>query len=155
LYLLRHYDLHHDFYPRLTEEKYDDFEYWMHYAEGSFMPFMVMSLVFAKLQSSPVPFFVKPIVKAIVAQVKKTFLHPNIKTHLDFMENHLKVHQWFLGNQFSAADIQLSYALEAAESREDFTDYPSVSRFVKAIHDRTAYQKATAKTGGINFKSFV
>jgi glutathione S-transferase len=155
LYILRRYDLEHKFYPKLNDEKYDEFEYWMHYAEGSFMPFMVLALVFAKVLAAPVPFFIKPIVKKIVSQVKKSFIDPNIKTHLKFMEEHLKIHQWFLGDQFSAADIHLSYSLEAAQSRAGFADYPSLARFLKAIHERTAYQRASLRTGGLDFKAFL
>lgn len=153
-YLLRHYDHKFSFHPKESDESYDQFEYWMHYAEGSFMPFMVLALVFAKVEGAPVPFFIKPIVKKISEQVKKAFINPNIKTHLDFMEEHLKNNIWFLGENFSAVDVHLSYTLEAAESRSDFGNYPKLKNFIEKIHLRPAYQKATAKTGGINFQSF-
>ncbi len=93
------------------------YSYWMHYAEGSAMPPLLMKLVFDRLETSPMPFFVKPIAKGIAAKVKSAFIAPNITRHLDFMEASLKDGPWFAGGVFSAADIQMSFPVEAAAAR--------------------------------------
>ncbi len=91
--------------------------YWMHYAEGSAMPPLLMSLVFSRVRSAPAPFFIKPIAHAIVEKVMGNFVSPQIRLHLDFMESELGKSTWFAGEQFGAADIQMSFPIEAAAAR--------------------------------------
>src|SRR5205823_4528415 len=90
------------------------YTYWLHYAEGSAMPPLLLKLVFDRIAKGPVPFFVKPVAKAISQRVLSTFVNPQIELHLDFMEAELEKSPWFAGEEFSAADIQLSFPLEAA-----------------------------------------
>ena len=124
------------------------YTYWMHYAEGSAMPPLLMKLIFDRIESSPMPLFVKPIAKGISAKVKQAFIGPNIKRHLDFMEASLADGPWFAGNTFSAADIQISFPLEAAAARAGLDDSrPRLMDFLKRIHDRPAYQRALAQGG--------
>lgn len=84
---------------------------------------------------------------AISGQVKKLFINPNIKLHFDFMESELSKRQWFAGNEFSAADIQLSFPIEAAETRGLLNERPKLKAYLKAIHARPAYQKALERGG--------
>ena len=93
------------------------YTYWLHYAEGSAMPPLLMKLVFNRIESAPMPFFVKPIAKGIAQQVKASFIEPQLKLHLDYMEQELGKSAWFAGNEFTAADIQMSFPLEAAAVR--------------------------------------
>ena len=65
------------------------YRYWLHFAEGSAMPPLLMKLVFDKVASAPMPFFVKPVARGISAQVLKSFVMPNIERQLDFMEAEL------------------------------------------------------------------
>ena len=97
------------------------YRYWLHYAEGSAMPPLLLKLVFDKIESSKMPFFVKPIAKAIAGKAKSTFISPQINTHLDFMEGELGKSRWFSGDEFSGADIQMSFPLEAAAARGGLT----------------------------------
>lgn len=135
--------------PQLKPEKSSDYywsyRYWMHYAEGSLMPFLVMKLVFDKMKNES-PFLVKPITGAIHAQVMKMFLGPNLDTHLDFIENHLSQHAFFAGESLTGADIQMSFPLEAGMTRVE-KSYPSIQAYLKSIHQREAYQRAL-KAGG-------
>ena len=80
--------------------------YWLHFAEGSAMPPLLMKLVFDKVESSPMPFFVKPIARGIAGKVKNSFILPNINSQLAYMEAELESTKWFAGNEFTAADIQ-------------------------------------------------
>src|SRR5215468_1050018 len=85
---------------------YRDYRYFLHYAEGSLMPFLGMKLVFTKVQTDA-PFLVKPVAKAIAGQVSSRFLDPNIKAHIGFLAEHLGKHTWFAGDDFTAADVQI------------------------------------------------
>ena len=124
------------------------FTYWLHFAEGSAMPYLLMKLVFDKVRQAPVPFFVKPVVKGIAAKVNKSFIDPNLKRTFDFMESELKQREWFAGDEFSAADIQMSYAIEAAAVRAGLAaQYPAMAAWLERIHARPAYQRAL-KAGG-------
>ncbi|WP_127716324.1 glutathione S-transferase [Halobacteriovorax sp. HLS] len=126
--------------------------YWLHFAEGSLMPPFVMKLVFDKIKNSPMPFFVKPVARMIANKVMTSFVGPNIKGNLDFIEAHLKKNDWFLGNEISAADIQMSFPLEAGMGRiENKNDYPSILKFVHKIQKRAAYIRALDKGGRYDY----
>lgn len=123
--------------------------YWLHYAEGSLMPMLLLKLVFQRIATTPVPFFVKPVVKGISAKGQASFVDPQLKTHLDYLENELGRASWFAGDHFSVADIQMSFPLEAAASRAGLRadTYPRLAGFLTRIHARPAYQKALERGG--------
>ena len=124
------------------------YTYWMHYAEGSAMPPLLMKLIFDRIESGPMPFFVKPIAKGISAKVKSAFINPQLTRHLDFMEASLKDGLWFAGQEFSAADIQMSFPLEAAQARAGLdASRPRLMDFLQRIHARPAYQRALERGG--------
>lgn len=124
------------------------YTYWLHYAEGSAMPPLLMSLIFTKVREAPAPFFIKPIVHGIVDKVMSRFIRPQLKTHLDFMEGELRESSWFAGDEFSAADIQMSFPIEAAALRAGLDDSrPRLMDWLKRIHSRPAYQRALEKGG--------
>jgi len=122
--------------------------YFMHYAEGSLMSPLLMKLVFDKVESSPAPFFVKPIKRAIAQKVMSSFVQPNIDRHLAYLESELANRDWFAGNEFSAADIQMSFPLEAAAARAGLgASHPRLQAFLQRIHARPAYQRALERGG--------
>jgi glutathione S-transferase len=124
------------------------YTYWLHYAEGSLMPPLVMTLVFNRIESAPMPFFIRPIAKGIVKQVRSAFLNPTLESHIAFIEQHLNDNTWFAGEAFSAADIQMSFAVEALASRGNVGQRcPKISNWLKRIHAMPAYQRAMAKAG--------
>ena len=124
------------------------FTYWLHFAEGSAMPPLLMKLVFDKVRSAPVPFFIKPIVKGIADKVTTSFIAPNIKRQLDFMETELAKQPWFAGKDFSAADIQMSFPLEAASARAGLdASRPKLMDWLQRIHARAAYRRALEAGG--------
>jgi glutathione S-transferase len=130
------------------------YTYWMHYAEGSAMPPLVMKLVFDRIESSPMPFFVKPIARGIAGKVKGAFIGPQIRTHLDFMEASLADGPWFAGKHFSAADIQMSFPIEAAAARAGLDkSRPKLMDFLGRIHARPAYQRALERGGPYDIMS--
>ena len=124
------------------------FSYWLHFAEGSAMPYLVMKLVFDQVRKAPVPFFIKPVLKGVADKVTQSFLMPNITQQLDFIENTLAQQPWFAGHEFTAADVQMSYPLEAASERVGLGEgCPHIAAWLRRIHARPAYQRALAQGG--------
>jgi glutathione S-transferase len=134
--------------PARGTPEYLRYRYWMHYAEGSAMPPLLLQLVFDRVETAPAPFFVKPIARGISKKVKALFIRPNIETHLDFQEAELGRHAWFAGPNFTAADIQMSYPVEAERARGGLDERrPRLMAYLKTIHDRPAYQRALERGG--------
>ena len=134
--------------PEHGTPEYLRYRYWLHYAEGSLMSPLLLKLIFDKIETSPMPFFAKPIAKAISGKTKSSFITPQLKTHLDYLEAELGKSTWFVGNEFSAADIQLSFPIEAAAARGGLdASRPRLMDYLKRIHARPAYQKAIERGG--------
>jgi glutathione S-transferase len=124
------------------------YTYWLHYAEGSAMPPLLMKLIFDRIETTKMPFFVKPIAKAIAGKAKSSFIQPNIDRHLDYMESELAKADWFAGTEMTGADIQISFPLEAAAARGGLNQSrPRLMNFLKRIHARPAYQRALERGG--------
>ena len=122
--------------------------YFMHYAEGSMMPPLLLKLVFDQIAKAKMPFFAKPIAKAIAGKALTGFVQPNIENHLNFLEGELAGRDWFAGNGFTAADVQMSFPLEAAAARGGLNaSRPRLMDFLQRIHDRPAYQRAVERGG--------
>lgn len=124
------------------------YRYWLHYAEGSLMPLLVMKLIFSKTTVAPTPWLIRPIAKAIANGVGQWYLDPNLKLHLDVIEQGLSATGWFAGDQLSAADIIMSFSLEAAVARGGAASgYPNIHAFLSRIQSRPAWKSALAKGG--------
>lgn len=122
--------------------------YWMHYAEGSAMPPLLLKLVFDQIEKAKMPFFARPIARAIAGRAKSSFILPQIRQHLDYLEGELASRPWFAGGEFSAADIQMSFPLEAAAARGGLdARRPRLMDFLSRIHARPAYQRAVEQGG--------
>lgn len=121
--------------------------YWMHYAEGSAMPLLVMKLVL-KTSATKAPALMRPMARPVVGAILKAFVDPRLSTHLDFWESELGRSTWFAGDSFTTADIMMSFPLEVAGSRIDFgSGKPNVEGFVRRIHERPAYARALERGG--------
>lgn len=128
------------------------YRYWLHFAEGSAMPPLLLKLVFQKIASAKLPFFVKPIARGISAKVMSTLVDPNLTRQLDFMEAELGKSEWFAGKEFSAADIQMSFPIEAAAQRAGLDEKrPRLMAYLKRIHARPAYARALERGGPYSF----
>lgn len=124
------------------------FIYWLHYAEGSAMPPFLLKLIFDRMDQAAAPFFIKPLVRSISKRVKTAFLLPQIKLHLDYLESELAGRDWFVGKDFTAADIQMSFPVEVAAARGAGMDQrPRLKAFVDRIHARPAYIRALDRGG--------
>jgi glutathione S-transferase len=124
------------------------YTYWLHFAEGSAMPPFLIKLIFDTMESRKMPFFIKPVVKGIAGKVRKGFLDRQIASILDYMESELGKREWFAGNEFTAADIQMSFPCEVATTRGGLDQKrPKLWGFVQRIHARPAYKRALEKGG--------
>ena len=124
------------------------YTYWLHYAEGTLQPLLLMKLFFGRIETAPMPFFARPIAKAIVAKVMGSFISPNLERNFDYLEGELGRSAWFAGDEFTAADIQMSFPLEAAVSRGGLdSKRPKLMAFLERIHARAAYKKAIERGG--------
>ena len=134
--------------PALGTSEHLRYTYWLHYAEGSAMPPLLLKLTFDQIEKNPMPFFVRPIARSIVSRVKSSFIEPQIAQHLNYMEAELGKSTWFAGNEFTAADIQISFPLEAAVARAGLNpSRPKLMAFLNCIHTRPAYKKALERGG--------
>jgi glutathione S-transferase len=124
-----------------------NYTYFMHYAEGSLMPLLFMKLVFGRIPGQ-LPFVMRPVGRAISAGVDKTLLDPQLGNHFAFLEGELARRDWFAGPEFSAADIQMSFPLEAAAARAPVVKkMPKIAAFLARIQARPAYRRALEKGG--------
>ncbi|MFK8032062.1 MAG: glutathione S-transferase [Gammaproteobacteria bacterium] len=134
--------------PEVGTEEYNQYVYWLHYAEGSLMTPLLLKLVFNRIKTTKMPFFVKPIANGIADKVMSSFVTPSIVRHMTFVDQHLEGREWFAGNELSGADIQMSFPLEAALARdESLHKLKNLSGFVKRVQSRDAYKRAL-ETGG-------
>jgi len=135
------------FTPAAGTPEWLRYTYFMHYAEGSLMPLLFMKLVFGRLPTR-VPIFMRPVARAIASGADKTLLGPQIANHFAFLEGELAQRDWFAGNEFTAADIQMSFPIEAAAARAGLGErMPKLRAYVERIHARPAYKRALEKGG--------
>jgi glutathione S-transferase len=129
-----------------TPEKIN-YTYFLHYAEGSLMPLLLMKLIFSRIPAR-LPIFMRPVGRAIAKGANTTLLDPQIGSHFMFLESELGKREWFAGADFSAADIQMSFPLEAAAARGGLEQgHPRAMAFLERIHARPAYNRALEKGG--------
>lgn len=118
------------------------YTYWLHYAEGSAMPPLVMNLVFNRF--------------GVGDSVNEGFIAPQIKLHFDYIEGELRKSTWFVGEEFTAADIQMSFPLEiVAMEAELISSRPKIQQFIERIHARPAYKRALERGGKYDFASSI
>ncbi|MES2070296.1 MAG: glutathione S-transferase [Pseudomonadota bacterium] len=124
------------------------YTYWLHFAEGSAMSPLLLKLIFDRIETGPMPFFVRPIARGIAKKVKDSFIQPQITRHLDYLEAEIARTGWFAGSQFSAADIQMSFPVEASAARGGLdSGRPHLMGWLQRIHALPAYQRALEKGG--------
>jgi glutathione S-transferase len=126
--------------------------YWLHFAEGTAMPPLLLKLMFERIKTAPLPFFAKPIARGIADKALGLMVEPNLKRHLDFMEAELGRSTWFAGEEFSAADVQMSFPVEASAQRAGLdASRPKLWDYLKRIHARPAYRRALERGGPYSF----
>ena len=128
------------------------YRYWLHFAEGSAMPPLLLKLVFDRVATAKMPFFAKPIARSISRQVLDRLVWPNLNRQLDFMEAELSGRDWFAGDALTGADIMMSFPLEAAAQRGGLdVRRPRLIDFLARIHARDAFRRALERGGPYSF----
>lgn len=124
------------------------YTYFMHYAEGSVMPLLIVGLLMGRIESAKLPFFVRPIAKGIAGKVREGYLTPNLTNNLAFMEQTLAQSTWFTGDTLTAADVQMSFIAEGLSVNLDLDrDFPNIARFRDACRASAGYQRALERGG--------
>lgn len=124
------------------------YTYWLHFAEGSAMPPLLLKLVFQRLATAPMPFFARPVARRIAASVQQRLVDPQLVRQLDYLESELAGQDWFAGAAFSAADVQMSFPVEAAAARAGLdAGRPRLWDWLQRIHARPAYRRALERGG--------
>ena len=123
--------------PDPATPAYDDYQMWMHYAEGSAMLPLMLNLYVSRLGDDGAP------------------LHPRIESeianHLGYLDGHLKDRDYLLGKEFTGADIQMSFIGEIAQAYGKRAAFPNLDAWVKRLHARPAYKEALEKGGPYRF----
>jgi glutathione S-transferase len=141
--------------PAGTPER-ERYTYWMHYAEGSAMPALVLRMIFSRMPRQPMPALARPVVRALAKNVIDSFVQPQIEQHLQYMDGELAKAPWFAGEEFSAADIQMSFPIEAADAGRSFGEgRPSLRAYLETIRARPAYRRALDRGGPYDLSKLV
>jgi glutathione S-transferase len=138
--------------PPPESAEYRQYIYWLHFSEGSLMPPLLLKIVFDKINTSPMPFFIKPVARGISTKVMTSFVNPNIDNNFAYIDDYLAGHEWFAGDSLSGADIQMSFPLEASAARGVIGEkYPHIADYVSRFQARPAYQKALEAGGEYDY----
>ena len=147
-YLVERKGVSHALRPAAGTPELQRYRYWLHYAEGSAMPPLLLSLIFSRLPQGPMPFIVRPVVRGIAATVMRKFVTPQLRLHFDWIEQELGRSEWFAGDAFTAADVQMSFPLEAAAARGVLGGgHPRARAWLERILARPAYRRALEQGG--------
>ena len=130
------------FRPKPGTEAFRRYRYFLHYAEGSLMPPLLVALITEKLRTVPMPFFLKPIPRAVAGKIDEAYTRVEIPRHFGFLDAELGSRPFITGDELTAADVQLSYPVAAAASRGFSDGYPNVAAYLARLEARPAYQKA-------------
>lgn len=137
--------------PPEAPEAMRQYRYWMHFAEGSLMPQLLLKLFFTQVKEAKMPFFAKPIAKGIADRVLGSYVDPNLQSQLGFIDAHLSDNEWFAGGAISGADVMMSFPLEAGADRAGAGSRNAIKRYIDRIHARPAYQRALERGGPYSY----
>lgn len=145
-YLQETYDSASQLKPSSPEQRLN-YRFWLHYAEGSLMPLLLMKLVFTSLGKPPVPFGLRSLGKVLGQGVQKAYLNKQLETHARYLESWLAENSWFAGEHLSMADIQMSFPVMALLARGEINDLPHLNAWKKKVEQRPGWQRAIQQGG--------
>lgn len=151
-YLIEHHDADRRLAPPEGSDARERYRFWLHHAEGSGMPPLVMGLVFSRLGQPPVPALARPLGRVFARGVEQQYLGPEVRRLRDFWESELATGPWFAGEAFSAADIQMSFPVLALAGRAGLVGCPRLEGFLAACREREAYRRTVARIGEFRLK---
>ena len=112
---------------------YVSYLHWLHFAEGSAMVPLLLRLYVGRLKEAGAPLWPR--------------IESELVNHFAYMSGALGNHDYFVGNRFSAADIQLSFVLDAGEARGPIKSYPNLVRLHERLRARPAHKRALERGG--------
>jgi len=142
-------------------EEWLRYRHYMHYTEGTLMPLLAVWVIMSQLKGPSVPFFIRPISRAIAGKVEDAFLVPNIHRNLEFLESQLDSSpqggKYFAGRELTGADILLAFPLEAGKGRIGLTKekYPKVFEWTLMVQQREAYKRSVKKIERVTGEPYV
>ena len=150
-YLLERYGADSGLLPAPGTPERLRYRYWLHFAEGSAMPWLLLGLIFSKMPKA-VPALIRPIARMLSEGMRSRLVAPQIERQMRYMEDELGKDGWFAGKSITGADIQMSFPLEASVARGIVgKNRPNITAWVERVHARPAYQAALAKGGEYDF----
>ena len=133
--------------PTAGTPAFDQYRYWLHAAEGSYMPSLVMTLFLNRMETAPMPFFARPIAKKLVAAVREGYLNQTMKAQYAFLESALTNAPWLAGDDITGADIIMSFPVEAFAARGAGEAYANIAAYRMRFQARPAYRRALERGG--------
>ena len=122
------------FGPPANRDSVLRYRHFLHYAEGSMMPPLFGMLVVNRL--------------GLLGRPAKASIQALLDTHLDWLEGELGTRDWFAGDEFTAADIMMSFPIEVSRHRAGLGESrPHLIDWLERIHARPAYGAALQKGG--------
>lgn len=119
--------------PDPKSANYDTYVQWLHYGEGSAMLPLMLHMYVERLKEAGAP------------------LHPRIKSevanHLGFIDGYLAGRQFFVGNDLTGADVQMSFVAEVARAQQSLAEYPNFNAWLDRMHARGAWKRGIEKGG--------
>jgi glutathione S-transferase len=137
--------------PEPGTEAFRRYRYFLHYAEGSLATPLFVALLTSRVRSAPLPFFVRPVARRIADNIDSHYTTAELERHFAFLEGELAERDWFTGDAFTAADIQLSFGIEAAAARSMLGERPRLRAWLARIHARPAYHRAIERGGPYSY----
>ncbi|WP_038369269.1 glutathione S-transferase family protein [Brackiella oedipodis] len=142
--LQRRFDTNNEFKPS-DEEAFTNYDFWLQFAEGSFMPLLTFTTVTDMLDSDVVPMMMRPVTKKIREQIQSNYSTPRIRKIIAFVENYLGSHEYFSSDKFGFADIQMAFPLRALTLKKVATS-PNILAYVERVTARPAFKATEEKT---------
>ncbi|MAA76253.1 MAG: glutathione S-transferase [Salinisphaeraceae bacterium] len=123
------------------------YNHFLHYAEGSLMPLLVMKLITSVLGKKPTPLLFRPMGGLVGLGMQKQFIDPRIRQNLEYLDAQLGDADWFVENRLTGADIMLSFPLEASKARGGLAQFPRLIAYVDRFQALPGYQRALERGG--------
>jgi glutathione S-transferase len=128
------------------------YRYWLHAAEGSYMPPLVLTLMLGRMDTAPMPFFARPIAKKLTGAVRDSYLNHTIAALFGYLDSELSKSPFLAGNELTGADIMMSFPAEAAMQRAPAAvKTPRIKAYVEKLQARPAYKRALERGGPYAF----
>ena len=141
-YILDRHD--HNLRPSNDSPAYEQYRYWLHFAEASLMPLLFARLVVSRTAKPPVPALLRPITGKVVSSMNSAFFDPELDKLTAYLADHLERQPYFAGEAFTAADIQMAYPVSAFSSA-----HPAISAWFERVCSRPAQRRAIEKGAAI------